>query len=99
MSVDPEYLLHKLGKALKRRTLQGAINDLIDGLFHPFFGRTCGLAEIADFLAHSLNEGKLDIDKFVRYNLDSFLGSIIRGLSPRGHRHKYYRGKKCRRRK
>lgn len=74
-----DYVVHKLIKASKRKTKVGKINDLIDLVFHPLFGETKGVAEIVDFLLHSINEGKLDFRKFNKYNLHSFIYSLIRG--------------------
>jgi len=93
--LDLEYTILKLLKAAKRKTPRGAINDIIDLIFHPFFGKTLGVAELLDFLFHSLNEQRIDLIKFAKYNLSSFVFSILDALermkkmgkvSPRGKR-------------
>jgi len=49
---------------------------LIDIFLHPLFGKTFGIAEIVDFILHCVNEGQINIDKFLKYNLRSFLYSL-----------------------
>ena len=71
-----EYIARKLKKMANRKTKRGKINDIIDLIFHPWFGKTRGIAEIADFLAHSANEKRLDLRKFAKYNLTTFIWSI-----------------------
>lgn len=75
-----EYIKHKLKKMFTRKTDTGKINDLIDLIFHPWFGKTKGLAEIVDFLCHSINESKLDGIKFVEYNFPSLVLSIVKEI-------------------
>ena len=76
---EPEWIAKKLIRAAKRKTRTGKVNDLIDLVFHPLFGKTGGAAEILDFIAHSINEGRLDWQKFWKYNGKSFIESLLGG--------------------
>ena len=75
-----KYMLRKLLRAASRRTARGAVNDIIDALLHPWFGKTCGLAEILDFILHCANEGEVSLEKFVRYNMRSFVSSVLEAI-------------------
>jgi len=68
VSTVKRYVLHKLTKMVKRRTLKGKLNDLIDLVFHPLF-KEHPAWRIIDFVAHCLVEGEINIEKFIRYNL------------------------------
>ena len=74
------YFLYKMNKIMKRKTRQGVINDIIDLVIHPLFGKYLGIPEVVDFIFHSLNEGKVDFNKFVKYNLPSMLYGIMRSI-------------------
>jgi len=75
---DYEWIAKKIMKILKRKTTKGKINELIDLICHPFFGKTCGVAEIVDFILHCVNEGEINLQKFTKYNLKSLIRSLLK---------------------
>jgi len=58
---------------MRRKIRKGAVNRVIDAVFHPFFDDP--LAVVLDGVAHLLNEGDLEesLLKFARYNLPFLL--------------------------
>jgi len=79
--IDPlnhfSYFLKKLPRMINRRTRTGIINDIIDVIFHPLFGKYMAIPEVLDFIAHCLNEGKIDLNKFAKYNLPSAMKGVL----------------------
>ncbi len=53
----------------QRRKLRNKyiLNKIIDSVFHPLFRKHPAYIFV-DFAAHSLVEGKVDLDKFMKYN-------------------------------
>lgn len=78
MSTLPEWVIKKILRALRRKSWRGFMNDIIDVICHPWFGKTYGIAEIVDFILHAINEGRVRVDKFIIYNLNSLIYSIYK---------------------
>jgi len=74
------YFFKKLEKMIGRKSRKAIINDIIDVVFHPLFGKYLGIPEVVDFIFHCLNEGEIDMKKFVRYNLPTALASILNAV-------------------
>lgn len=51
----------------REKSRKHVLNKLIDSFFHPLFRKDPSFI-FMDFLAHSIVEGKVDLDKFLKYN-------------------------------
>lgn len=71
------YFFRKIAKMIGRKSKKAIINDIIDTIFHPFFGKYMAIPEVLDFIAHSINEGKVDFEKFIKYNLPTAISGTL----------------------
>ena len=68
------YLRYKIKKMRERKTARGIVNDLVDLIFHPLFGKING-AEALDILAHALIDKEIRVDKIIK---ETILPSVRR---------------------